>query len=127
MPVRFFWILRRKVYEYQWYLDSENNNITPLSGSALKIPRQSEPRQFKVKLHASKNFEDSSFEVYETEFNVVVYVPSITLSAEGVQGGDISGSLENYPDSDYEDLSDIPFSIFRQRDDIWKNLGNGES
>jgi hypothetical protein len=112
-----------RAYKYYWYVDVEKNPVTPVPGNILTIPPQPEPKEFLVKLVASKDIKDASFQKYEKTFKVIVYVPKITLEKDPLQDGTIKGTLAKLPKAKDDNLSDIPFSIFRKRWDTWKNLG----
>ena len=110
-------------YEYHWYVDFERNPITPVTGETLVIPPQHNPKEFLVKLVASENIKDDSFERYEKIFKVVVYVPTIDLKEKPLQEGTVTGDLYSIGEVEQDDLSNIPFSLFRKRWNTWKNLG----
>jgi uncharacterized repeat protein (TIGR01451 family) len=110
-------------YKYYWYMDVENNPLTPEVGKELLIPAQKEPKEFLVKLVATQDIEDKNFKRFEKTFKVVVYVPSIELDGEKLSNGIVKGKLSPIPEAPDDNLGDIPFSLFRKRWDIWKNLG----
>ncbi len=110
-------------YEYFWYVDVENNPLTPVIGEELTIAPQHEPKEILVKLVASINMQDKGFEKYEKTFKVIVYVPKIKLEGAPVSEGVVKGVLERIKEAPKDDLNNIPFSLFRKRWDTWKNLG----
>ncbi|MBU1682326.1 S-layer homology domain-containing protein [Patescibacteria group bacterium] len=110
-------------YEYYWYVDVANNPLTPEVGDELLIPPQYEPKEFEIKLVASQNIEDELFEQYEKTFTVVIYVPEIELESEPLSDGSAKGTFKHIAEAPDDDLSDIPFSLFRKRWNTWKNLG----
>lgn len=110
-------------YNYYWYVDTENNPLTPEVGSTLKLPPQKVPKEFLVKLIATQNIEDELFEQYEKIFKVIVYVPEIELDPEALNEGRVEGTMLRIDEAPIDDISHIPFSIFRKRWNTWKNLG----
>ncbi|MBU0727645.1 S-layer homology domain-containing protein [Patescibacteria group bacterium] len=111
------------VYNYYWYVDVENNPLTPEIGDQLFISPQHEPKEFSVKLVATQNIEDELFEKYEKTFKVVVYVPKIELEPDPLGDGTVQGTLKHINEAPNDYLSNIPFSLFRKRWNTWKNLG----
>lgn len=110
-------------YNYYWYINPDANNLTPEVGKTLTIPAQTEAKQFKVKLVATQNVLDSSFQKYEKTFNVVVYVPSISLDSKLLNEGVVAGNMQPIAKAKGDDLTNIPFSVFRKRLGEWKNIG----
>jgi len=110
------------VYQHHWY---DPTTGIPIASNAdmLVIPPQKEPKEFMRKLVMTKDINDKSFKKYEVDVKIVVYVPEIELNTEGVQDGIIKGKLKPHPQSPEDDLSNIPFSVFRQRWGTWKNMG----
>jgi len=112
-----------RAYKYYWYVDVEKNPMTPITGKILTLPPQNEPKEFMVKLLATQNIRDPEFQKYEKTFKVIVYVPKVYLDTPAMQEGKVKGVLEKLKEAPADDLSDIPFSLFRKRWDTWKNLG----
>ena len=110
-------------YQYYWFIDPDNNQLTPQTGNSLTIAPQTEEKTIKVKLVASQNLQDDSFETYEKIFNVKVYIPGIELDEAQLAKGVIAGKLIPIPQAPNDDLSGIPFSVFRKRLGVWKNIG----
>ncbi len=110
-------------YNYYWFLNPETNTLTPEVGNTLNIAGQNEEKKFKVKLVATQNIEDNSFETFEKTFTVIVYIPTINLDPEQLGEGIIAGDMEPIQRAAGDDLSDIPFSVFRKRLGTWKNIG----
>jgi hypothetical protein len=110
-------------YKYYWYVGVEKNPITPYVGENLTLAPQKEAKEFLVKLVATKDISDERFPRYEKTFKVIVYVPKIELEADPLAKGTVEGTLQRIPQAATDDLSDIPFSLFRKRFGIWKNLG----
>lgn len=110
-------------YEYAWDL---NRDGTPDQwGDTLRLPAaaQDEPREFEADLIASLNFnvfKDAKTWTVKT-FKVTVYTPKIELDEGELKLNHIvSGRL--VPQLS-DDVSSIPFSLFRSRWGVWKNLG----
>jgi len=110
-------------YSYYWFIDPDNNQLSPEVGNTLLIPPQSSLKQFKVKLVATQNIEDESFEKFEKIFNVEVYVPEINLNEDELKEGIIAGNMTAIEEDPAGNLSEIPFSVFRKRQGAWKNIG----
>ncbi len=108
-------------YTYYWHIDPENKNTEPQEGEKLIIPPQDELKNIPVSLIASQNLEDPSFEVFEKEFLIEVYAPDVNLSQTRLDEGLIAGDMT--PEKVGEDLTNIPFSVFRKRNETWKNVG----
>jgi fimbrial isopeptide formation D2 family protein len=107
-------------YQYMW--DMNQDGIPDAVGQELVIPPQKEPKDFKVDLLASVDPSDQSFPQYKKEFNVSIYTPPIALDANALKDtGEVKGTMTALNPSD--DISEIPFSLFRKRWGIWKNLG----
>lgn len=112
------------VYKYYWFIDPENNKLTPKVGNTLTIPPQKKERKFKVKLVATQGLEDRSFKTFEKMIEVVVYIPTIALNSDSMNKGIVAGNMTPIPQAKGADLSDIPFSVFRKREGTWKNVGS---
>lgn len=110
-------------YNYYWFIDPENNKLTPEIGKTLTIPPQEQEKTFKVKLVASQDIGDKNFKTFEKTFDVIVYVPKISLDGEKLKDGVITGKMSSPKGMENNDLSDLPFSVFRKRADAWKNIG----
>jgi len=110
-------------YNYYWFIDPDNNQLTPQVGNSLTLAPQKEEKTIKVKLIATQNIEDDSFDSFEKIFSVKVYVPGIKLNKDSLDEGIIAGTLIPIHDAPDDDLSEIPFSIFRKRFGTWKNIG----
>lgn len=110
-------------YDYYWFINPDTNTLTPQAGSTLNIPAQDEEKSFKVKLVATQNIEDENFETFEKIFTVVVYTPAINLNPELLNEGIIAGDMTPITQALGDDLSDMPFSVFRKRLGTWKNIG----
>lgn len=110
-------------YEYYWFINPETNVLTPEVGDTLTIPAQDEEKSFNVKLVATQNLEDPSFETFEKTFKVQVYTPAVNLDQDKLNEGVIAGDMTPIPQAAGDDLSDIPFSVFRKRLGTWKNMG----
>ena len=110
-------------YKYYWFINPETNVLTPEVGDTLNIAAQEEEKSFNVKLVATQSLEDPSFETFEKTFKVVIYTPEINLNPEKINEGLIAGDMTPIPQAQGDDLSEIPFSVFRKRLGTWKNIG----
>lgn len=110
-------------YQYYWFIDPDNNPLTPQIGKTLTIPAQNRERTIKIKLVATQDIEDENFEKFEKTFSIRVYVPTIELDAEKLQEGIVAGDMTPIQGAENDDLSEMPFSVFRQRLGTWKNIG----
>lgn len=115
------------VYKYYWFINPESNRLTPQVGDTLTITPQKEAKKFKVKLVATQDISDESFKTYEKTFEVVVYVPTITLDSDSMNKGIVAGNMSPIPQAKDDNLSDIPFSVFRKRMGTWKNVGSSST
>ena len=107
---------------YKYYWDMNQDGLSDSVGSQLVIPPQKEPKEFNIDLVASINPGDSSFKQYKKQIKVIIYVPDISLEEIPLKdNGEAKGTMK--PLEPKHDLSDMPFSIFRKRWGIWKNLG----
>ncbi|MBN2095909.1 S-layer homology domain-containing protein [Candidatus Peregrinibacteria bacterium] len=107
---------------YQYYWDFNQDGLPEQVGPEMTIPPQKAPKEFTVTLIASKDLQDESFDRYEKQFAVEIYVPKISLEQEPLAtDGIVQGTLT--PKQEGDDVSEIPFSIFRKRWGTWKNLG----
>jgi len=110
-------------YRYYWF-DENDNPLIPGENDKYLLPPQYEPKEKIIKLVATQDIEDNNFERFEKTFKVVVYVPKIDLEQNPLsKEGTVTGSMHNIPEKPTDNLSDIPFSLFRKRWNTWKNLG----
>ena len=126
-------------YQYYWYVDvpppeeakepSASNlaltfasQLSPVVSGQLALGPQEKPREIYIKLVATQDINDPHFKRYEKTFKVVAYVPKITLEEGPVKEGVVKGKLEPDSQSPADDLSGIPFSVFRKRWGTWKNM-----
>ncbi|MFH1410356.1 MAG: S-layer homology domain-containing protein [Patescibacteria group bacterium] len=110
-------------YKYYWFINPETNRLTPTVGDTLVIPAQEEEKSFQIKLVATQDIGDDGFEKYEKTFTVNVYVPTISLDPELIKDGIVAGNMTPIKQAEGDDLSNIPFSVFRKRLGTWKNVG----
>ncbi|MBI5422146.1 S-layer homology domain-containing protein [Candidatus Peregrinibacteria bacterium] len=107
--------------KYYWDVNQDGSPEGP-ANPEFHLPPQLEPREFNMDLIASQDLADEAFPRYKKSFKVVVYVPDIKLEAQPLKEQAIAkGTLK--PEQETDDLSDIPFSLFRKRWGTWKNLG----
>lgn len=109
-------------YQYHWY-DPISGIPIATNTDTLIIPPQKEPKEFSRKLIITKDINDPNFEQYEVDVKIMVYVPLIELEEYPLKIGSIKGTLKPHKKSPKDDLSTIPFSVFRKRWGVWKNLG----
>lgn len=110
-------------YNYYWF-DEQNNPLIPGASNKYLMPPQYKAGEKIIKLIATQNINDNSFERFEKIFKVIVYVPEIDLEKSPLsEDGIITGKMHNIPEEPNDNLSDIPFSLFRKRWNTWKNLG----
>ncbi len=110
-------------YNYYWFINPETNTLTPQVGDTLTIPPQDAEKSFKVKLLATQNIEDENFDTFEKIFSVKVYIPAINLNPKQIKKGVIAGDMTPISQAEGDNLSDMPFSVFRKRMGTWKNIG----
>ncbi|MBU1018130.1 S-layer homology domain-containing protein [Patescibacteria group bacterium] len=107
---------------YQYYWDFNQDGLPEQIGPEIILPAQKAPKEFTATLIASKNLEDESFDRHEKSFKVEIYVPKINIEQEPLALDSIvQGNMT--PKQEGDDLSEIPFSLFRKRWGTWKNLG----
>ena len=109
-------------YQYYWYLNPVSNP-EPWVGDSFTLTAQNQSKNTEIRLLATQDIEDEHFERFEKKFSIESYVPSIELNQEQLNQGVIAGSMSPIEQADDDDLSDIPFSVFRKRQGTWKNLG----
>lgn len=108
-------------FKYYWDVNQDGSPEGP-ANPEFHLPPQLEPREFTMDLIASQDLADEAFPQYKKSFKVVVYVPEIKLEAQPLkESATAKGTLK--PEQETDDLSDIPFSLFRKRWGTWKNLG----
>jgi len=106
--------------QYSW--DVNRDGIPEAVGDHWDMPAQHEPKEFQVDLVASQRLNDSTFPRHTKTFKVKIYVPKISLEkAPLLEHHIVQGTLT--PKDPLHNLLDIPFSLFRKRGGIWKNLG----
>lgn len=108
-------------HEFYWFMDTESENY--IQGETLTIPAQKFIETLDMKVVASKDINDDSFNKIEQAFKVEVYAPEITLEQEALNNGIIKGELIPIEEDQNADLSDIPFGVYRKRGGVWKNVG----
>lgn len=107
---------------YAYFWDVNQDGIPEISGLEWTMPPQKEPRDFTISLIATPDITDPAFPRLEKELKIKVYAPEINLEAPPLnENGLIIGNMTPLKSS--HDLTDIPFSLFRKRWGIWKNLG----
>jgi hypothetical protein len=108
---------------YQYYWDTDQNGVPEVFGSSeFRLPPQPEPKEFLIDVIATQDIADEGFKRYKKTIKVVVYVPQIKLEPTPLKDeARVSGSMT--PQEPDNDLSDLPFSLFRKRWGTWKNLG----
>lgn len=110
-------------YKYYWYIDPDKNKLSPVVGGTLILGPRKEVKKIKIKLVATQDILDPSFERFEKTFVVQVYAPEINLNQEQLDQGIIAGEMKAPAVAGEDDLSSIPLSVFRKRAGTWKNLG----
>ncbi len=107
---------------YQFYWDVNQDGIPDQTGPEFVLPAQKEPKEITVNLLATVDIQDTNFKQYKKQFKVTIYTPEISLEEEPLKtDGTLKGTMKAQDPS--HDLTDIPFSLFRKRWGLWKNLG----
>ncbi|MDH5597291.1 MAG: S-layer homology domain-containing protein, partial [Candidatus Peregrinibacteria bacterium] len=110
-------------YNYYWFINPDENSITPQVGDSLTLPAQTSEKTIKVKLVATQDLADDSYERFEKIFSIQIYIPSIELDADKLAEGIVAGNMTPIDEAASDNLSGIPFSVFRNRNNTWKNIG----
>jgi len=107
---------------YQFYWVIGEGDVNPQEGASYTLPPQQDIVKIPVTLIATQELNNPSYEEFKKEFTIQSYAPDMNLETDGLSNGIVSGSMENNQAQE-DDLSSIPFSVFRKRNGTWKNLG----
>ncbi|MCK5606256.1 S-layer homology domain-containing protein, partial [Candidatus Pacearchaeota archaeon] len=105
-----------------YYWDTNNDGLPEATGESFTIGPQNEPKELEITVIASVDLVDEGFEEYKKTIKVVIYPPKIVLEKPPLKdNAEVEGLME--PLEPNHDLTDMPFSVFRKRWGVWKNLG----
>jgi len=104
-------------YNYYWFIDPDNNFLTPVVGDSLTLAPQNKEKTIKVKLIATQSLEDDSFKIFEKVFEVKVYVPGIELDPEKLAEGTIAGNLVPIAEAPDDETHPCQVRVARRRSD----------